>query len=74
MLFFFCFVFSLMRGGRIKIPQLVGHHFPFSETPFKMVFRWRADDGPTLNAGLKFGSFVIFKGIRQVLLINPIFL
>ena len=24
-----------------------------------MAFRWRADDGPTLNAG-----FVIFKGIR----------
>ena len=27
-----------------------------------MAFRWQADDGPTLNAGL--GSFVIFQGIR----------
>ena len=26
-----------------------------------MAFRWRADDGPTLNGWL--GSFVIFQGI-----------
>ena len=36
-----------MRGGRIKISLLAGHHRPASETPFN---RWR--DGPTLNAGL----------------------
>ena len=35
--------------SRIQIK--VGHHRPTSETPFKMAFRWRADDGPTLNAG-----------------------
>ena len=26
--------FSLMRGGRIKIPLLAGHQRPASETPF----------------------------------------
>ena len=31
--------FFLFRGERIQIP-------------LKMAFRWRADDGPTLNAGL----------------------
>ena len=35
----------------IQIPLLAGHQRPTSETPFKMAFRWRADDGPTLNAG-----------------------
>ena len=44
--------FSLIRGGRIKIPLLVGHQWPASETPFKWRFTGGADDGPTLNAGL----------------------
>ena len=34
-----------------------------------MAFRWRADDGPTLNAG--FGSFVIFQGIRTSIAKKP---
>ena len=37
-----------------------------------MAFRWRADDGPTLNAGLK--AFVILRGSGPGLLRNPIFL
>ena len=40
--FFFLFFFSW-----IQIPLCEGHHRPASETPF----RWRAEDGPTLNAG-----------------------
>ena len=36
----------------IHIPLLTGHYWPASETPF-FAFRWRVDDGPTLNAGLK---------------------
>ena len=32
----------------MQIPLLAGHQRPVSETPFL----WRADDGPTLNAGL----------------------
>ena len=39
-----------MRGGRIQIPPQAGHHPPASLIPF--AFRWRADDGPTLNASL----------------------
>ena len=41
--FFFFFFFSLMRGRRNQIPLLAGHSQPASE---------RADDGPTLNAGM----------------------
>ena len=32
------FFFSLMRGGRIKIPLLAGNHQPPIETPFKWHF------------------------------------
>ena len=35
---------SSVRGSRIQLK--VDHHRPTRET-----FRWRADDGPTLNAG-----------------------
>ena len=38
----------------------------------QMAFRWRADDGPTLNAGLVALGF--FRGSGPVLLRNPIFL
>ena len=36
-----------------------------------MAFRWRADDGPTLNAGL---MAAFYRGSGPVLLENPIFL
>ena len=35
--YLFYFFFSLMRGGRIQIPLLVGHQRPASETPFNGV-------------------------------------
>ena len=35
-------------------------------------FRWRADDGPTMNAGLVALRF--FRGSGPVLLENPLFL
>ena len=59
-----------MRGGRIQIPLSAGHHRPVSETPFKwrFAFRWFADVGPTLNAGL------VARGPGPVLLRKPIFL
>ena len=38
----------------------------------QMVFRWRADDGPTLNTGLVAWRF--FRGSGPVLVSNPIFL
>ena len=37
-----------------------------------MAFRWRADDGPTLKAGL--AALWFFRGSAPVLLRNPIFL
>ena len=45
----------LIRGKRIQIALKAGHHRLASETPLKwrfalMAFRWRVDDGPTLNA------------------------
>ena len=42
-----------MRGGRIQIPLLAAINGPHA-------FRWRADDGPTFNAGLVVCDF---KGI-----------
>ena len=48
-----------MREGWIQKPSIVGHYQPVSETS---CFRWRADDGPTLNAGLV--AFMTFQEIR----------
>ena len=51
--FFFCFFF-LMKGGRIQIDITIsGSSYARQRNAIKMVFRWRANDGPTLNAGLK---------------------
>ena len=36
----------------IQMPLKPGHHRPASKKAIQMAFRWRADDGPTLNAGL----------------------
>ena len=36
-----------------------------------MAFRWHADDGPTLIAGLVYSSFVIFQGIRTSIAKKP---
>ena len=36
--FLYFLFFQLMRGERIKIPLLTGHHGPASETPFKRRF------------------------------------
>ena len=53
--FFYSF---FMRGEWIQKALKEGYHRPASETPF--TFRWRADDGPTLNACL---VALIFQGI-----------
>ena len=47
----------------VKIPLKVDHYRPASETPFTC--RWRADDGPTLNAGL------VLHGIRTSIAKKP---
>ena len=56
-----------MMGWRIHVPPKANNHRPASETPF----RWRADNGPTLNAGLVVLRF--FRGSGPVLLENTIF-
>ena len=67
---FFFFFFSLIRGGRIQIPLLVGHQRP----PVK-----RHLNGVSLvgwwwpNIECWIGSFVILRGSGPVLLRNPIF-
>ena len=60
------------------MPLKAGHHRPASKTPFKMAFRWhaddemafcwRADDGPTLNAGLT--QLYFFRRSGPILLRN----
>ena len=47
------------------MPLYADHHPPTSETPLK-VFFWRADDGPTLNAGF-------FQGIETSIAKKPFF-
>ena len=73
---FFCFVFLIVEGredeNNTKSGTLSARKREMTLTKRrKMAFHWRADDGPTLTAGL------VFQGIRTsgpVLLINPIFL
>ena len=48
--FYFNYFLVLMRGERIPIQLKAGHHRPAAKRG--MAFRWRADDGLTLNAGL----------------------
>ena len=54
---FFFLLFLVDEGREVPYTTIAGHHLTASETPTTaserpLVFRWRADDGPTLNAGL----------------------
>ena len=60
-------VFFVDVGRYNQNTTKTGHHRPARETPF----RWRADDCPTLNAGLV--AALIFMRSGPVLLGNPIF-
>ena len=60
----------LVDEGTQQIPLKVDHHRHASETPFSMAFRWRVNDGPTLNAGLV-AAFVIFLWIRTRIAKKP---
>ena len=62
--------FSWWGVGEFKIPLWADHHRPASET--LMAFRWRADDGLTLNAGLV--ALWFFRGSGPILQRVPIFL
>ena len=59
------FLFFLVDvGEKIQIPLKAGHH-----RPIKIAFYLRADDGPTLHAGL--AAFFIFQGIRTSIAMKP---
>ena len=53
-------------GERIQIPLRAGYHQPASER-----HRWRADNGPKLNAGLV--ALLFLRGSGPVLLRNLYF-
>ena len=59
----FDYVFFLLDEG-IDDPNATmnGPSSALQRNAIKMVYRWRADDGPTLNAGSV--AFVIFQEIR----------
>ena len=44
------FLFFYDEGREDQNTTITDHHWPASKTPFK--WRWRADVGPTLKAGL----------------------
>ena len=44
-------IFLVDEGKEDPNTAINRHHRPASETPL-LAFRWRADDGQTLNAGL----------------------
>ena len=52
-----------VKGESIQIALKVDHHRPV------MAFRWQADDGPTLKAGLL--TLLIFHGIRTSIAKEP---
>ena len=68
--FFVCFFFSWWGEGESKFHHKRAIIGPQAKRHW-MVFRWRADDCPTLNAGLV--SLRFFRESRPVLLRNPIF-
>ena len=62
------FFFSWWDGEMIEMPLKGGP----SSARGRMAFRWRADNGPPLNAGLV--AFAIFIGSGSILLGSPILL
>ena len=54
MCFVFCFFFWGVVDEERKGPSTIisGPSLACQRNAIKMAFRWRADDGPTLNAGL----------------------
>ena len=65
--------FSLLDGG-IEDPNItsIGPSLARQRKAIEMAFRWRVDDGPTLNAGMV--ALWFLRESRPVLLRNPIFL
>ena len=64
--------FSVDEGIEDPNSRLNGPSSAHQRNAIEMVLHWRADDGPSLNAGLV--ALWFFRGPGQVLLRNPIFL
>ena len=67
-------IFFSVDGGGIEdaYTAINGPSSARQRNAIEMVFRWRADDGSTLNAGLV--ALLFFRGSLPVLQRNPIFL
>ena len=63
-------IFLVDEGILDQNTAIYGPSSTHQRNAIEMTFRWRADDGPTLNAGL-LGSFVIFQGIRTSIANKP---
>ena len=61
-----------VRKGLFYIGSKYRYKWAIIRPPVKMAFSWRADDRPTLNAGLV--ALRCFRGSGPVLLRNPIYL
>ena len=69
---FFLFFFFDKRKEDPNSSTKSGPSLARQRNAIYMAFRWRDDDGPTLNAGL--AALWFFRGSGPVLLRNPIFL
>ena len=49
--FYFCFLFFFDEGKNYSNTTISGPSTARQRNAIQMAFRWRADDGPTLNAG-----------------------
>ena len=61
-------VFLLMRGERVPNTTKSGPSFACQQNAMSIAFRWQADGGQTLNAGL---VAVLFQGIRTSIAKEP---
>ena len=62
------FFFYLDEGRKDPDTTISGPSTAHQRNAIKMAFRWRADDGPKLNAGL---VAAIFQGIRTCIIRKP---
>ena len=69
---FFCVLFFHDEGSEDPNTTKSGPSSARQPNAIKMLFSWRADDVPSLNAGLV--ALLFFRESGPVLLRNPIFL
>ena len=70
--FYFCFLFFFDEGRKDSNTTISGPSTARQQNAIQMAFRWRADGGPILNAGLL--ALWFYRGSWLIMLRNPIFL